>query len=663
MTIMKKTLLLLTAFLFSVSAFAQDFPFGKISSEEMDMKKYDKDTSAHAVVLSEYGSARIHFDNDYHVVITYTYHTKIKFFDSKDFEREGTFAIPVYVSGDNTHYDDVDDIKGLTTYKDDNGRTQQTALDPKKVFTVKETKRWSLLKFVMPGLRNGCIIDVSYRVVSPYLFNFHTWNFQGHIPKVSSEYEVHIPGFWAYNASLKGYLKLTTNKAVVERGCFTYGSAIADCSDMTYGITDVPAFIGEEYMTSENNYRSSVSFQLVEETDLNNGGKTKYTSDWKNLDYLLKQDRSFGSQLKRKSLMKEKTISVIANKTDELEKARAIYTYIKNTIKWNERDDYSSDDGISNALDNHIGNSGDINLALVTALNAGGIPAEAVMISTRTHGSLNKLYPNLDNFNYTIAKANIGDKYYFLDATEPLLPFGMLPLRCLNDQGRVFNLDKPSYWIDIATEQRENVTYTLDLSLEDNGKMKGTITRYSSGYSGYLQRESIKKFNSVDEYVENLGEKFKKIKILKSEIVNLDTLDKPLGEIYTIEMSIYDNLNHNRLSFSPFILNQITTNPFKLAERDYPVDWGMPSDVRYILTVHLPAQYSVENPPQSVAFSMPNNGGKFFTDFEGDKQNFTFSYDTRFNKSVYGPEEYPYLKELYNKIILTEKNEIVFKKN
>jgi hypothetical protein len=149
---------------------------------------------------------------------------------------------------------------------------------------------------------------------------------------------------------------------------------------------------------------------------------------------------------------------------------------------------------------------------------------------------------------------------------------------------------------------------------------------------------------------------------LKSEITNVDSLDKPVGETYQVEMTMYDNLNHNRLTFNPFILNQITTNPFKLAERDYPVDWGMPSDVRYILTVHLPAQYIVENPPQSAAFSMPNKGGKFFTNFDGDGQVFTFSYVTQFNKSVYGPEEYPYLKELYNKIILSEKNEMVFKK-
>jgi hypothetical protein len=59
---------------------------------------------------------------------------------------------------------------------------------------------------------------------------------------------------------------------------------------------------------------------------------------------------------------------------------------------------------------------------------------------------------------------------------------------------------------------------------------------------------------------------------------------------------------------------------------------------------------------------MPNNGGKFLTTFDGDSNTFTFSHIIRFNKSIYGPEEYPYLKELYNKIILSEKSEMIFKK-
>jgi len=658
---MKKTLLFITILFTSIAAFAQDFPYGEQDNAALDMKKYDKDTSAHAVVLNEYGTSTINLTSDYNIRLTFTYHAKIKFFDSKEFERVGTFEIPIY-NGGSTEYEDVEDIKGITFYKDANGTVQQTELDSKKVIREKQDKHITRLKFAMPALRNGCVIEVTYKVISPYIGRFHPWYFQDYIPKINSEYEAHIPGLWNYNTLMRGYLKLTKNTAKIESKCFTFGSGSADCSDMVYGMSDVPAFKVEDYMTAEKNYKSAIYFELEEETDITNGAKRKYSKEWKDIDYYLKTERWFGGQLKRSGLMKDRIASLIANKTDQLEKAQIIYAYIQNTIKWDETNDFSSDDGIRQALINHKGNAGDINLALVTALNAGGIPAEAVLLSTRSHGSVNKLFPNIGDFNYVIAKANIGDKSYLLDATDPLLPFGMLPMRCLNDQGRVFSLDKPSYWVDLNTKQRENVTYSIELTLQDDGKMKGSITRYSSGYSGYLRREVIKKYNSVDEYVESVAEKLHKTKIIKSNIVNIDSLDKPVGETYEVEMNIYDNLNHDRLSFSPFLLNQVTANPFKLAERDFPVDWGMPSDERYVVIIHLPAQYTIENPPQAMSIAMPNQGGNFLTEFDGDKQNFTYSYDTRFNKSIYSPEEYPYLKELYNKIVLAQKNEIVFKK-
>jgi hypothetical protein len=79
--------------------------------------------------------------------------------------------------------------------------------------------------------------------------------------------------------------------------------------------------------------------------------------------------------------------------------------------------------------------------------------------------------------------------------------------------------------------------------------------------------------------------------------------------------------------------------------------------------MHIPAQYIIETPPQVVAFSLPNKGGMFATSFETqDNSTFTFSNIIQFNKSVYDSAEYPYLKELYNKIILTEKADMIFKK-
>ena len=56
------------------------------------------------------------------------------------------------------------------------------------------------------------------------------------------------------------------------------------------------------------------------------------------------------------------------------------------------------------------------------------------------------------------------------------------------------------------------------------------------------------------------------------------------------------------------------------------------------------------------------NGGKFVTTFEGDGNQFKFSYLTQFTKSVYMPVEYPSLKEFYNRIISAQREHLILKK-
>lgn len=656
----KHLLILLILSALTTTVKSQDFDFGTFKTEEINMKKYDKDTSAHAVVLLEHGRCEIARTGDDDIKLVYEYHVKIKLFDKAAFDDQGNVEIRFYIQ-DGQNYEQIDDIKGLTTYTDDNGMIKKEQLDPKKIYTVKDNAHWSTIKFAMPALRPGCIIEYSYKETSPWISNFHPWEFQSDIPKIYSEYDVHIPAFWNFNASITGGLKLTKNFSEIERACFSFHGANCDCSHFIYGMSDIPALVFEDDMTSPRNFLSAINYELTEETNLFGGGSNKIAKDWKDIDYDLKHADYFGSQIKKTGLFKDKITPLIAGKTDDLEKAKIIYAYIKKAIKWNNEDDNGSEDGIRKALDNHIGNAAEVNMSLVAALNSAGLNADAVLLSTREHGYINKLYPVRTEFNYVIARLTIGDKNYLLDATDPMLPFGMLPLRCLNDQGRVMSFDKPSYWIDMTSPDRKSTTVTFDLTLQPDGKIKGIMTRYSIGYSAYEKRKEIKGFNSIDEYIENIGE-HSRFRILSSSVSDPDSLDQPIVEKYNIEVKEFDNMNNDHFKFNPIVSNRLEINPYKLLERTYPVDRGMPSVTRYTMVMHLPEQYVVESGVQNTSLGLPNSGGTFITDFAADGNSFTFSQVTQVNKSIYSPEEYPYLKEFFNKIILADRAEITFKK-
>ncbi|WP_207534241.1 DUF3857 domain-containing protein [Desertivirga arenae] len=656
---MKKTLILglLALSCFHLKA-QEDFQFGKPTSTEFELKKYGQDTSANAVVLREFGTAYISSSNSN---LIFNYHVRLKIFNSKAFDK-GQIAVMIRNQGGDA-FETMRDIKGVTFYPDENGLMRQSDLDPKQIFKqTKATKFSDQVKFALPNIRPGSIIEYSYQIESPFIHNFRTWEFQEDIPKIYSEFSPRIPGNYNYNVSLRGPFKLSKNKGEVEKECYSPGGGFkVDCSKMIYAMENIPAFKEEAYMTAASNFKAAMYYELSDYTDFH-GVKTNYTKEWKDIDHELKTHEWFGLQLKKKDFFKDRLPATTLTASDPLEKAKGIYHFMQTWFRWNGIRGKYTDEGLKKAFEGHAGNVGDINLSLVAAMNSAGLDAEAVMLSTRDNGLINNLFPVVSDFDYVVCKVNIGDTYYLLDATDQLLPFGLLPLRCINDRGRVMSLNKASYWIDLKASQKQSKTVSLKLDINENGKAAGTFSVYSAGYEAYDKRRMIKKYNSIDDYVENLDESLQKIKILKHDIQNLDTVDQSLSEKYEIEIDIADKVSKDRLILNPYFLERLSENPLKLEERNYPIDLGAASETRIIVEINYPANFEITNKPSNIGLALPNSGGKFISNTAVEANTLTFMNHKLLTKAIYSPEEYPYLKELYNKIIQSQQVDLIFKK-
>src|SRR5690606_28102997 len=168
--------------------------------------------------------------------------------------------------------------------------------------------------------------------------------------------------------------------------------------------------------------------------------------------------------------------------------------------------------------------------------------------------------------------------------------------------------------------------------------------------------------NSLEEFVENMDEKMPSIKIVDYEIKNLDSLEASLTEVYTVEIDAYDNLEKEMVYFSPFFMDRIEENPFKLEERTYPVDMGAPLDSRITMTLTFPEEFEIVSRPEDKRLALPNKGGRFLSSVEVSGNQLVYAQATDLDKSINQPYEYHYLKELYNQIILLQKTDIVFKR-
>ncbi len=653
-----KLFLIGIALCISFSASSQDhgFPFGKVTYRDLDIKKYDKDTAAVAVVLNEFGEAYIDNGNDNNLL--FEYHVKIKILKQAGVD-QADFAIPL--GKGNGREEKIISVEA-SSFNIENGSMKEVKLDPKNIFKEERNKFWNLQKFAIPNVRVGSVIEVKYILESPFIYNFRTWNFQSDIPKVSSEYWATIPGNYLYNISLKGFLKLTTNESELVRDCFTPGGGMkADCSRSMWGIKDIPAFIEEDYMTASSNFISSINFELSE-IDYFDGRKNKITKEWKDAEKDLKTENKFGVQIKRGKDIVDGTVDqLILGETDPLTKARKIYDFIRYWYRWNDVYGFYSEFGIKKAFDTKIGNVGDINLSLVAALNYAELDVEPMLLSTRENGLVTELFPILSDFNYVVAKLNIGDKVYLLDATDDFVSFGLLPERCLNSKGRVFGT-KESYWFDIKPTEKEKSLSVINLTLDQSGVMTGTIHYTYLGYKAASQRSKLSTFSNEKEFVDDLQKRMQSISIKSFEFQNVDDLTKSLVLKVDVAIEAFDDLNVNSFLFNPFLIDRWEKNPFKSSERSYPVDFGAPLDQVLVFSLTFPENFEIDELPQKVALALPNNGGKYIYDVQQLGNRFTMNSSLQISKTIFTSTEYHYLKELFNHVIQAQQTDLVFKR-
>jgi len=657
---MRSYFLMLLFIIFSQLTFAQDFTYGKIIGGDVNLKNTVIDSNANAVVIREFGQSMMKLDDTHGTLyIDFKYHVKLKIFNKNGF-KSGNITIPIRI-----YRDREDELYDLTATTNNyvNGVLQRHELDKKSVFTENVNKYYALKKFTMPNLMEGSIVEYTYKLRIPYIFNFKGWDFQSDIPKLRSEYIAFIPSAYNYNATLRGYKKLDSTGGQVAKECFRALGKAYDCSKMTYIMKNVPALIEEEYMTAASNFRSALYYELSDYYNLNTGAKENVTKTWKDVDYELISEKSFGGQIKLKNPLQDQMPGILKGTSDSLGKANAIYDYIRKTIKHNGFIGIYSENTVKKALEMHSGNTADINLALVSALNAAGLDAEALILSTRANGTVNSLYPVLSDFNYVVAKLNVGNNSFLLDATQPYLPFGMLPLQCINGEGRVINLKKPSYWYPLKAGQRESTIYALDAELTSDGKIKGKLTTTSLGYAALRKRQQIAQANSVDEFVEKFDEAMPSVSILKHNIENVDSLSNVLREEYEIEMKVFDNMNLDQLFYNPFFIDRISKNPFNLNERTYPVDLGASREIRITGMIRLPENFTIADKPKDLSISLANGGGKYFFKASEEGKVLTYNQIFQLSKPIYQPAEYLALKEFYSRIIQLQKTDVVLKKS
>lgn len=621
----------------------------RVSLSDLKLNSYVKDSTANALVLYEYGNSYVD-KNDYDLRTEEKH--KIKIFNKEGFHHANV-TIYLYKSSNN-NYESVKKILG-TTYNLERGKVTKTQLQEKDIFYEDYNENITMVKFTMPNVKEGSVITYSYEIRSPYMRKYNGWEFQGGIPKLYSEYNTSIPGNWIYHIKLVGNQKLHTNQQDIKKHCLEMGNgASADCGIAKYVMKDIPAFIEEDYMTTESDYLARIEYEL--ETFRGMDGRIQhYTKTWKDVDKELRTEKDIGRQLKKKVNVEELLADKILNETDPLEKAKGIYSYVQTNYTWDKSFHIFKDVSIKNVLKEKSGNVGAINILLHNLLKESGFNVNPVFLSTRGNGLATKIFPVITDFNYLIVQAIINGESYLLDATDKFLSFGEVPFRCLNQYGRLVNFKNGSKWIDIKPKSKSSVLCNVKLNFDEEQNLVGTMDTRTTGYHALNSRKAY--FPNPKRYINKLQDKSTDIIISDYAIKNSEETSPQFSETYNISYKAEDIAE--TIYLNPFLFPFFKENPFKLQERTYPIDFGYADNYVYMFKLHLGEDYEVSELPKNVMVALPNKTGNFSCSTHSMGNGINMVLNLNFNEPIYAPEFYPYLKELMNKVVDIQTNSLI----
>ncbi len=621
--------------------------FGEPLNEEFTMTSYSLDPEAAGVVLYERGNYTVDAADGY-IRLFKEVHRKIKVFDAKNFDY-ATFRIPYY--RENEVKENIKYFKALTH----NGKSK-VYVGENAVFDTEEGQHWSVKTFTFANVQDGSILEYTYRLETPYFFNLGGWAFMNDIPTIYSELHTEIPGNYRYNRVLYGDRKLDVNHAEIKLDCFHLPGfkLAADCESATYAMKNVPAFKEEKYMLSKNNYMPSMKFELRDVVHIDES-RTTYSQSWDDVDHEFQYDKDLGRQLKYTSYFKEQLPASITSVSNELERAKAVYYFIQEKMAWNKETRILQDIRVKEAFEKKTGNSSEINLGLINALEAAGLNAKIMLIATRENSLPTKQYPVLTDFNYAIVFLTINNEKYLLDATDKHTPFGILPFRDLNVEGRVMDFKKGSYWEPIAPIAKNMHYVNMQLSSDESGLFSGKVNEVSTGYISVDKRKENNDFRK-DEIIKRKQSKNESLNITNLVMENEKDLEQPYKESYDI--SLHEQAVGDKLFLYPFLMQTyFSENPFTTEKRLYPINFGFPIMNNYLVSIDMKDQYEIVKVPANKLLKLPENDGELSVVYDVSSNKINIRLSVKLNNQSFAPEAYKSLQEFFAELVKIQTNE------
>ena len=660
------------------------YKFGEISKSDFNLSEQKFDSGANVIIIKDIGSSRFDGNDKGFFTLVYTRYLRVKILNKNGFDIGNRI---IYLKRRLKENETLYSVKG-STFNLEGGLITETKLDVKSIFPEKYNQYHDRVKFSIPALKEGSVFDLEYVIKSPFDDHLRPWSFQGEYPRLWSEYVVTIPPPFHYMIKQQGddHFEVKTANEVFTTFTIRQSNETSHGVDnsaydvKTYSLQgssgefrwvkkNVPAIHEEPFITALKNYYSKVSFQLNYfqwKSMSYTGDKIDYLENWNSFSKTLLQEENFGLSLNHvNTWMTDELKNVVQGASSAEEKAQRIYAYVCSNFRainaesHVENSVYSAN--LRDVYNKKEGSVIEVNLLLTAMLRHEGVSADPLILSTRENGYASSSYPLIDEYNYVICIAYIGDKWVPLDASLPFIGFGQLQVKCYNGYGHVMNEEKPLEILFSADSVSETSVTSVFITNDEKGKHSGSL-KSTFGKSGSFDRRVEINSTSPKSYETKIKTTYGSEMLIENfEIDSLKKFQFPLSVHYDFALK---NLSTGAdiLYLNPMLNEGYKVNPLNSAERLFPVEMPYKIDETYLLNMEIPAGYQVDELPKSTKVAYNETEGLFEYLIQKVDNNIQMRVRLKFNKAFFPIEEYADLRSFYAFVLKKESEQIVFKK-
>ncbi|MEY2738774.1 MAG: hypothetical protein RL259_683 [Bacteroidota bacterium] len=641
---MQKIFVVFFTILFLQSVSSQKLKLGEVTIDELKQAVHPKDSSANAAYLFKIGKTQFNIDREGSWEIVTQVNVKIKIY-KKEGLGQANQEIAYYVGGISKERIYIDQA---FTYNLVGNKIEKTRLKSEGEFKEEVNEKWTVKKITFPSVKEGSIIEFSYKLVSPFISNFNDWHFQSKIPVNFVQYDVYIPQYFRYRTVITGYETIKTEEKSIPGTDF-------NSLKYTYSANDLEPIKEEEFVKNIDNYSSILKYELASIQYPNQPSKD-VALNWEDVSKSIYENESFGRELDHKSYFEEELKPLIANLSNENEKLIKIFEFVQSRMNWNNKKGYNCELGVKKAFKDRVGNSADINLMLVSMLRYSGIDANPVVISTRSNGIA--IFPSRFAFNFVLAgvKLKNTENIILLDATNKYTLPDLIPLETLNWYGRMLLRNGTSVEIPLEPKKQSNKTIVVLAEVEDEVNIKGKAREGLSEYYALLFKENYEALdeNSIIEKYEN---KYQGTEI--EDLVIKKEKGKPINLTYSFLKNNAIEIIGEKLYLTPLLFYGMDENPFKSEKRKYPIEFDFQQKLNFNISIKIPENYDVESFPTPIVLKSSNNS--FLFNFNGTVTNGMIQIVSSFeiNSLLFSAEDYENIKSYFKEIISKQTEKIV----